>query len=89
MKKYRTSTNKYADPQLDSEYRLQPNSPALNTGIEAIEGIIFPDYDADYTARIKDCTIDMGAYEYDNLANISPKVKGEYAYYYVTQTVKA
>lgn len=88
MKKYRTSTNKYADPQLDSEYRLQPNSPALNTGIEAIEGIIFPDYDADYTARIKDCTIDMGAYEYDNLANISPKVKGEYAYYYVTQNGK-
>lgn len=38
--------------------------------------------DMDFTDRIKDCTIDAGAYERSNQDNVAPDVNG---YYYVTQ----
>lgn len=41
--------------------------------------------DMDFTDRIKDCTIDAGAYELDNIENTTPKVKNTTATYYVTQ----
>lgn len=65
-------TNVYADPLFlsDADYHLQANSPAINTGTEIIPGVIIPGYDADYTNRIKDCGIDMGAFESTNEGNV-------------------
>ena len=84
-------TNVYADPLFlsDADYHLQANSPAINTGTEIIPGVIIPGYDADYTNRIKDCGIDMGAFESANESNISYTTKTEngqtIGIYYVSQ----
>lgn len=84
-------TNLYQDPNLGADYRLLSNSPAINTGTENIpdgdDGTIdIPDYDADYTNRIKDCAIDMGAYELDNKENIKCTIDGRnVGTYYVSQ----
>lgn len=85
------NTNVYADPLFlsDADYHLQANSPAINTGTEIIPGVIIPGYDADYTNRIKDCGIDMGAFESANESNISYTTKTEngqtIGIYYVSQ----
>lgn len=82
-------TNVYADPLLDADYHLLTGSPAINTGTDYIEGVIIPDYDAEYTDRIKDCAIDMGAFESQNEGNILYSTTGEGSArqlaYYVTQ----
>lgn len=70
-------------------YRLNGNgagSTAINRGINSptINGVLYElmDYtDMDYTARIKDCTIDAGAYEFDQ-TEATPDQNG---IYYVTQ----
>lgn len=76
----------------NKNYRLKINSIALNIGenIPKIENNIInlSDYtDMDFTNRIKDCTIDAGAYELDNIENTTPKVDTQkaIAIYYVTQ----
>ena len=90
-------TNVYGDPLLDREdYHLKTGSPAINTGTEAIPDgaggyITIPDYDAEYTDRIKDCGIDMGAFESENEGNIGYETvtesDGTKKYiYYVTQS---
>ena len=48
-------------------------NPCLNGGTEDMPSI--PATDMDYTDRIKDCTIDIGAYEADNSTNITPQEK--------------
>ena len=68
-------------------YRLKINSIALNMGENApeIENNIIDlsiYTDMDFTNRIKDCTIDAGAYERSNQDNVQPDAAG---YYYVTQ----
>ena len=82
-------TNVYGDPRLDADYHLQANSPAINTGTEIIPNVTIPGYDADYTNRIKDCGIDMGAFESANESNISYTTKTEngqtIGIYYVSQ----
>ena len=87
---YTEHTNVYGDPSLDTDYHLSTGSPAINTGTEAIPGVTIPDYDAEYTARIKDCGIDMGAFESENEGNIGyatvTETDGTKKYiYYVTQ----
>ena len=77
-------TNKYADPLVDEGYRLMQNSPAINSGTEDITGVTIPDYDADYTDRIKDCGIDMGAFESENEGNLKYTLEGNVGTYYVT-----
>ena len=77
-------TNKYADPLVDEGYRLMQNSPAINSGTEDITGVTIPDYDADYTNRIKDCGIDMGAFESENEGNLKYTLDGNVGTYYVT-----
>lgn len=52
------------------DYHLLTGSPAINTGTEVIPNAIIPDYDADYTNRIKDCGIDIGAFESTNEGNV-------------------
>ena len=54
-----------------NNYRLAPNSTCLNNGTEKLgNDVSIPSTDIDYTNRIKDCTIDIGAYESDNEENI-------------------
>lgn len=85
-------SNVYADPILDATYHLLTGSPAINTGTDYIEGVIIPDYDAEYTDRIKDCAIDMGAFESQNEGNIGYATVGEGSarqyVYHVTQNGK-
>ena len=88
-------TNVYGDPSLDTDYHLSTGSPAINTGTEVIPDgaggdITIPDYDAEYTDRIKDCGIDMGAFESANEGNIGyatvTEADGTKKYvFYVTQ----
>ena len=80
----RDHTNKYADPLVDEGYRLMQNSPAINSGTEYITGVTIPDYDADYTNRIKDCGIDMGAFESENEGNLKYTLDDNVGTYYVT-----
>lgn len=80
----RKHTNKYADPLVDEGYRLMQNSSAINSGTEEITGVTIPDYDADYTNRIKDCGIDMGAFESENEGNLKYTLEGNVGTYYVT-----
>ena len=68
--------------QSNNDYRLLATSTCVNKGTEDIEGVTLPETDMDYTARIKDCTIDIGAYERSNQDNVQPDAAG---YYYVTQ----
>lgn len=68
--------------QSENDYRLAANSTCVNKGTEDIENVTLPSTDMDYTDRIKDCTIDIGAYERNNQDNVKPDANG---YYYVTQ----
>ena len=81
--------NYFTDPLFvdfeNDDYHLRSASPAINSGTEDVGyGVDIPDYDADYTDRIKDCAIDMGAFELDNTENItyvSENGETEYVYY--------
>lgn len=68
--------------QSENNYRLASGSSCVNKGTETIAGVTLPLTDMDYTDRIKDCAIDIGAYERSNQDNVKPDGKG---YYYVTQ----
>ena len=68
--------------QSENDYRLAANSTCVNKGTEDIENVTLPSTDMDYTDRIKDCTIDIGAYERNNQDNVKPDANGNY---YVTQ----
>ena len=64
--------------RLTNDFRLNEadgltGNPCLNGGTENMPSI--PATDMDYTNRIKDCTIDIGAYEADNTANIQPQTR--------------
>ena len=91
---YESRHNTHLYPKFVAEsggnYRLDAGSPAINTGTEAIPGVTIPDYDAEYTARIKDCGIDMGAFESTNESNISYTTQTEneqtIGIYYVSQS---
>ena len=84
----------FVDEQ-NGDYHLSTGSPAINSGTEAIPDgiggyITIPDYDAEYTDRIKDCGIDMGAFESANEGNIGYETVTESDntkkyIYYVTQ----
>ena len=67
-------------------YELSGESPCINAGKSDNlynEGnvVTLPSTDMNYTNRIKDCTIDIGAYERDNQDNVKPDNNG---FYYVT-----
>ena len=51
------------------------------------ETIDLPNTDADFTDRIQDCTVDIGAYEYNGAYSITPDVttSADKAVFYVTQ----
>lgn len=87
---------RFRNARLKNNFRLnEANGLAcnkcLNGGTTNVgNGIILPETDMDYTNRIKDCAIDIGAYEADNTTNIAPQEKTNSAkiidyIYYVTQ----
>ena len=75
--------------QASGNYRLAGTSTCVNRGVESIEqngetiNFDLPSTDMDYTNRIKDCTVDIGAYERDNEDTTQPDENG---FYYVTWT---
>lgn len=75
--------------QTSGNYRLAGTSTCVNRGVESIEqngetiNFDLPSTDMDYTNRIKDCTVDIGAYERDNEDTTQPDNTGVY---YVTWT---
>ena len=77
-----------------SNYRLNGTPSTINMGVNQIydtDGTIKVDLfdytDMDFTARIKDCTVDAGAYELENIDGTRPEVNStnNTAVYYVTQ----
>lgn len=87
---------RFRNARLKNNFRLNEaddlaGNKCLNGGTTNVgNGIILPETDMDYTNRIKDCAIDIGAYEADNTANITPQEKTNSAgivdyIYYVTQ----
>ena len=87
---------RFRNARLKNNFRLNESdglagNKCLNGGTTEVgSGIIIPETDMDYTNRIKDCAIDIGAYEADNTANIAPQEKTDGAgivdyIYYVTQ----
>lgn len=76
-----------SNAQADNNYRLSSTSSCVNKGTTDINDIILPETDMDYTSRIKDCTIDIGAYELENIENTTPEVDADNktAVYFVTQ----
>ena len=94
---YESGNNfRFRNARLKNNFRLNEadglaGNDCLNGGTTNVgNGIILPETDMDYTNRIKDCAIDIGAYEADNTANIAPQAKTNDAgiedyIYYVTQ----
>ena len=94
---YESGNNfRFRNARLKNNFRLNEadglaGNDCLNGGTTNVgNGIILPETDMDYTNRIKDCAIDIGAYEADNTANIAPQEKTNSAnivdyIYYVTQ----
>ena len=87
---------RFRNARLKNNFRLYEagdltGNKCLNGGTTNVgNGIILPETDMDYTNRIKDCAIDIGAYEADNTANIAPQANTNDAgivdyIYYVTQ----
>lgn len=94
---YESGNNfRFRNARLKNNFRLYEaggltGNKCLNGGTTNVgNGIILPETDMDYTNRIKDCAIDIGAYEADNTTNITPQEKTNSAkiidyIYYVTQ----
>lgn len=79
---YESGNNfRFRNARLKNNFRLYEaggltGNKCLNGGTTNVgNGIILPETDMDYTNRIKDCAIDIGAYEADNTANIAPQEK--------------
>ena len=86
---------RFRNARLKNNFRLNESdgldgNKCLNGGTTEVgNGIILPETDMDYTNRIKDCAIDIGAYEADNTENIAAEARTNTAgivdyIYYVT-----
>lgn len=77
-----------ANAQTDNIFRLNAATWCLNNGAEDLgndyqgKPVELPYTDVDFTDRIKDCTVDVGAYERSNEDNVKCDNNG---YYYVTE----
>lgn len=69
----------------NNDFRLKYGSSCVNNGTLQAGNVVInlPSTDMDYTNRIKDCTVDIGAYERDNEDTTFPDKNGVY---YVTWT---
>lgn len=70
-----------ANAQSENNYRLNSSTWCLNNGAENLGNdylghpVVLPYTDVDFTDRIKDCAVDVGAYEKDNSENIGYEIK--------------
>lgn len=71
-----------SNAQNSNNYRLSSSSWCVNNGTEAYA---LPSTDVDFTNRVKDCTVDIGAYELDNKENIKYTYSNGIGTYYVSQ----
>ncbi|MBQ0056987.1 MAG: right-handed parallel beta-helix repeat-containing protein [Bacteroidales bacterium] len=73
----------YSDANTQYDYRIKANFTnqdlnCVNAGTENLgkdengNPIVLPDDDMDYTDRIQDCVVDIGAYEYNGSQDIRP-----------------
>ena len=82
-----------SNAQQENNYRLAAGTWCLNNGTEEMgkdylgNEIELPSTDVDFTDRIKDCAVDIGAYESENETNIAYETNSETnsLVYYVTQ----
>ena len=82
-----------SNAQQENNYRLAAGTWCLNKGTEEMgkdylgNEIELPSTDVDFTDRIKDCAVDIGAYESENETNIAYETNSETnsLVYYVTQ----
>lgn len=74
-----------SNPQTSNNFRLKAGNYCVNNGtlLAGDVKINLPSTDMDYTSRIKDCTVDIGAYERDNEDTTVPDNDGNF---YVTWT---
>lgn len=74
-----------SNPQTSNNFRLKAGNYCVNNGtlLAGDVKINLPSTDMDYTNRIKDCTVDIGAYERDNEDTTFPDSEGNF---YVTWT---
>ena len=77
---------------ISNNYSLKPSNETLtndciNTGNNTPNGATLPSTDIDFTDRIQDCTVDIGAYEFNGAYSITPDVttSADKAVFYVTQ----
>lgn len=57
---------------VQNNYRLSGSSACVNAGLNEPAGIALPSTDVDFADRIQDCTVDIGAYEYNGAYGIKP-----------------
>ncbi|MDL2283425.1 right-handed parallel beta-helix repeat-containing protein [Odoribacter sp. OttesenSCG-928-G04] len=84
---YPGNENINADPLFVSptDFRLQANSPCINGGTFYPQGVEMTEKDLGGEARIQNCAVDIGAYEYGGGSNsLFPSIKGDTAILYVT-----
>lgn len=79
--------NALPSPFETGSYRLSDGSYCINRGTEVLgDGATLPATDVDFTDRIKDCTVDIGAYESDNETNLAYETSNDTTLtYYVNQ----
>lgn len=88
------ANNPFADGDNASktnDYRLKENTKCLNGGTEDLNQnketlkVDLPLTDMDYSDRIKDCKVDIGAYESDAYSKFAYETRNDSIVFYVTQ----
>lgn len=84
----------YAQAVANYDYRIEQKGTeynCVNEGTEdlgkdydGVTDVVLPDNDMDYTDRVQDCTVDIGAYEFNGAYEIVPTVVNDTACFYVT-----
>lgn len=75
-----------------NDYRLSSSTKCMNGGTDNLNQnneelkVHLPLTDMDYSDRIKDCKVDIGAYESDTYSNIAYETRNDSIVFYVTQT---
>lgn len=75
-----------------NDYRLSSSTKCMNGGTDNLNQnnevlkVDLPLTDMDYSDRIKDCKVDIGAYESDTYSNIAYETRNDSIVFYVTQT---
>lgn len=90
-----SSCNPFAagdDARKTNDYRLSSSTKCMNGGTDNLNQnneehkVDLPLTDMDYSDRIKDCKVDIGAYESDTYSNIAFETRNDSIVFYVTQT---